>query len=234
MSVESRPIILILDDDEELNGLLKSYLTPFGWNILCSTRPDEALRLIESAKPTLIILDVMLPGKDGYTVCTEIRARNQIPIIMLTARGGVKDRIKGLQLGADDYLPKPFEPNELVARIQAVLRRIEAPRKTSVSKVGEISLDKSARQAFLAGKPLELTGMEFSVLELLMDGSGNVLSRDAIAMRTKGTEWEALDRTIDVVIGRLRGKLGDDPRKPRYIKTIWGEGYVLLGGNGSE
>lgn len=225
---ESRPVLLIMDDDEELNALLKVYLSPFGWEILSATRPEDGLNLIADICPTLVILDVMLPGKDGFEICSEIRTRSRIPIIMLTARGDVKDRVRGLQLGADDYLPKPFEPTELVARIQSVLRRIEFPAKTGTSRIGELTLNGSSKQTFLGGKPLDLTGMEFAVLELLVENAGTILSRDTIALRTKGVEWEAMNRTIDVLIGRLRGKLGDNPHNPRYIKTVWGEGYLFI------
>jgi DNA-binding response OmpR family regulator len=224
----ARPIILILDDDEEMNSLLKVYLKPFGWIIVSALHPEDAFRLMESLNPALIILDVMLPGKDGFEVCREIRIRSGVPIIMLTARGDVQDRVKGLQLGADDYLPKPFEPSELVARIQSVLRRLEVSRKTSPTRIGELILNGSTKQVFLGGKRLELTGMEYAVLELLVENAGAILSRDAIALRTKGVEWEAMNRTIDVVIGRLRGKLGDNPHQPRFIKTVWGEGYLFL------
>ncbi len=223
-----KPVLLILDDDEELISLLKVYLSPFGWEILAATLPQDALNLIASANPTLMILDVMLPGQDGFAICREIRTRSRMPIIMLTARGDVQDRVRGLQLGADDYLPKPFEPTELVARIQSVLRRIGFPGKTEVNSIRGVTLDGSSKQAFLGGKSLDLTGMEYAVLDLLIANAGAILSRDTIALRTKGVEWEAMNRSIDVVIGRLRGKLGDNPHHPRYIKTVWGEGYLFI------
>ncbi len=228
MKSSIQPVILILDDDEELNSLLKIYLKPFGWHVVSATRPEDAFRLVESLNPALLILDVMLPGKDGFEVCREIRIRSGIPIIMLTARGDVQDRVKGLQLGADDYLPKPFEPSELVARIQSVLRRLDVSRKAGPIRIGDLTLDASTKQVFLGDRNLELTGMEFSVLELLVENAGKILSRDTIALRTKGIEWEAMNRTIDVVVGRLRSKLGDNPHQPRFIKTVWGEGYLFL------
>jgi two-component system phosphate regulon response regulator OmpR len=225
-----RKPILIIDDDQKLNALLKSYLSPFGLDVVSVTHPDEGLRLLKNQKPHLVILDVMLPGKDGFQVLKEIRATSQTPVIMLTARGDVTDKVVGLEIGADDYLSKPFEPRELVARIQSVLRRFSPEKpKEKLFQAGDLSVDLGKRTASLAEKDLNLTTTEFEILVFFLNNAGTVLSRDRIMEYLKGIECEAFNRSIDVAVSRLRRKLKDPAEKPRFFKTVWGEGYLFLG-----
>ena len=224
--------VLIIDDDRKLNEMLSSYLSRFGMTVLTADHPDSGLTLLRSHSPSLVILDLMLPGRDGFAVCRDIRAENQVPIIMLTARGDLLDRVVGLELGADDYLAKPFEPRELVARIQTVLRRSgqatgRLPAKELV-QAEDLFVDLRKRTAMLNGESIEFTTMEFEILALFLSNPGTVLSRDEIMDRIKGVDWEAYNRSIDVTISRLRTKLRDDPKKPRYLKTVWGTGYLFL------
>jgi len=227
--------ILIIDDDEELDRLLMSYLKQFQFEVSFATKPSEGFAKIQSFQPDLIVLDVMLPEMNGFDVCREIRRHSQIPIIMLTARGDLSDRVVGLEIGADDYLPKPYEPRELVARINSVLRRTNEKQlaqpspPAQVLKSDELRLDLSRADAFLSGVSLELTGAEFSILSTLMKNPGKTLSRDQITQALRGTNWDSLDRTVDMVISRLRAKLTDDSKHPRYLKTMWGEGYRFVG-----
>ncbi|MBI2215503.1 MAG: response regulator transcription factor [Acidobacteria bacterium] len=222
--------VLIIDDDEKLNALLTEYLGRFDVRVTTAVHPEAGLRAVRSDPPDILILDVMLPGMDGFSVCRKIRESSRIPIIMLTARGDVTDRIVGLEMGADDYLPKPFEPRELVARIQAVLRRGKG-EETEVSRYGTLELNWAARSARLAGEELELTGAEFELLALLVRNRGRVLSRERIMDETRGVDWGAFDRSIDVLVSRLRQKLRDDPRRPSLIRTVRGSGYSFIGGD---
>ncbi len=220
--------ILIIDDDEKLNKLLKEFLGRFGYNVKTAIHPKKGLEMISSNPPDLIILDIMLPDIDGFNVCKEIRKNLSIPVIMLTARGEVTDRIVGLELGADDYLPKPFEPRELVARIQSVLRRSSIAKKADIIKYKDLIIDINKMSASLNGIDLELTTMEFEALVLFAINPGIVLQRDRIIEKLRGYDWDAYDRSIDVLISRLRSKLGDDPQNPGFIKTIWGRGYMFI------
>jgi two-component system phosphate regulon response regulator OmpR len=185
-----------------------------------------------------VILDVMLPDMDGFTVCRKLRETSRVPIIMLTARGDVMDRIVGLELGADDYLPKPFEPRELVARAQAVLRRGAARCVSGEGeerlRVGALDVNWTTHTAHLDGSLLPLTSAEFELLGLLVRNRGRVLSRERIMDETRGIDWEAYDRSIDVLISRLRQKLGDDAKRPAYIRTVRGTGYSFIGGGPGE
>ncbi|HEX6101144.1 MAG TPA: response regulator transcription factor [Thermoanaerobaculia bacterium] len=224
--------VLIIDDDEGLGELLHEYLGRFGCDVRTAAHPDAGLRLLRSDPPDIVILDVMLPDMDGFAVCRKIRETSRVPIVMLTARGDVMDRIVGLELGADDYLPKPFEPRELVARIQAVLRRGKSEEDAELLRVGPLELNWTARSARLDGKELLLTAAEFSLLGLLVRNRGRVLTRDRILDETKGLDWESYDRSIDVLVSRLRQKLGDDAKRPAFIRTIRGTGYSFIGGGG--
>ncbi|MEO8502399.1 MAG: response regulator transcription factor [Acidobacteriota bacterium] len=225
-------IVLIVDDDEKLNLLLAEYLGGFGFTVRSATHPDAGLRALRAEAPDILILDVMLPDMDGFALCRKVRETSRVPIIMLTARGGVMDRVVGLELGADDYLPKPFEPRELVARIQAVLRRGIALEDDEILRIGNLEVNGTARSARLEGKDLGLTMAEFELLRLLVRNRGRVLSRDRILEATRGLDWEAFDRSIDVLVSRLRQKLGDDPRRPGFIRTVRGSGYSYIGGHG--
>ncbi|HTN44062.1 MAG TPA: response regulator transcription factor [Nitrospiria bacterium] len=222
--------VLIIDDDAKLNQLLVDFLGDYGFNVLTAARPDEGLRKLKQQVPDLIILDVMLPGMSGFEVCKLIRRSYTVPIIMLTARGLVTDKIVGLELGADDYLPKPFEPRELVARIQSVLRRARGGDEPSVKKFGRLEVDFSKRSAKLDGALVDLTTNEFAALALMVKNSGKVLNRDQILQELRGMEYDAFNRSVDITMSRLRHKLRDDPKNPSFIKTVWGTGYVFIAG----
>lgn len=221
--------ILVIDDDRKLNRLLKDYLSPFGFEVLAAASPDEGIRYLKTHSPELIILDVMLPDMNGFELCKLIRQDHTVPIIMLTARGEVMDRVVGLELGADDYLAKPFDPRELVARIQAVLRRSAEIPRPQVRSYGRLSIDSGRRTAFLDEQPLSLTTNEFAALALLTRYAGRVLDRDQILQELRGIDSEAFNRSVDITISRLRQKLGDDPKDPSFIKTVWGTGYAFVG-----
>ena len=221
--------VLIIDDDERLNALLTEYLGRFGFSVHTASHPDAGLRALKVDPPDLLILDIMLPEMDGLAVCRKVRETSRIPIVMLTARGDVADRIVGLELGADDYLPKPFEPRELVARIQAVLRRGNKEDADTI-RVGSLDLNWTTRSAQLDGRPLSLTTAEFELLGFLVRNRGRVMSRERIGEGTRGIDWEAYDRSIDVLVSRLRQKLGDDSKRSVFIRTVRGIGYSFIGG----
>jgi DNA-binding response OmpR family regulator len=222
--------ILIIDDDVKLSQLLVEFLGDFGFKVLTAARPEDGLKILKQQPPDLIILDVMLPGMSGFEVCRTIRQSSAVPIIMLTARGMVTDKIVGLELGADDYLPKPFEPRELVARIQSVLRRIHGADGPQVKTFGRLEVDFPKRTVRLDGAVVDLTTNEFAALALLVKNSGKVLSRDRILEELRGLEYDAYNRSVDITMSRLRHKLRDDPKNPTFIKTVWGTGYVFIEG----
>ena len=225
--------VLVIDDDEELSSLLKAFLSKAGLSVLSATEPEQGLRLFRRRQPAVLILDVMMPGKDGFEVCREIRRESAVPIIMLTARGDVADKVQGLELGADDYLPKPFDPRELLARIRTVLRRskAKAPRESRLQRLksGSLSLDLGSRSASLKSKALNLSSGEFEILSLFMQNPGSVLERDQILSSVRAQNVETFDRSVDLAISRLRAKLGDSGKNPGFIKTIWGSGYLFAG-----
>ena len=222
--------ILIIDDDEKLNRLLTDYLSKMGFTVLTSTLPSAGLEKMEEESPDLVILDVMLPEMDGFEVCRTIRQSSSVPVVMPTARGEVMDRVVGLEIGADDYLPKPFEPRELVARIQAILRRIQTKSKSGIKTIGALCIDFHKYEVRVDDKLVHLTLNEFECLVLLVKNKGKVLNRDQIIEELRGIEWDAYNRSVDITMSRLRQKLGDDPKNPRFIKTIWGTGYLFIGG----
>jgi DNA-binding response OmpR family regulator len=224
--------VLLIDDDEALNTLLAEYLGRFGMSVRAVAHPDEGLRALRAEPPDLVVLDVMLPGMDGFAVCRKVRETSRVPIVMLTARGDVMDRVVGLELGADDYLGKPFEPRELVARIQAVLRRAALRGAEENARAGDLEVSFTARSVRLGGRPLELTTAEFELLSLFLRNRGRVLTRERILDQTRGVDWDAYDRSIDILVSRLRQKLGDDARRPVFIKTVRGTGYSFVGGDG--
>lgn len=231
MPPSPRTRVLLIDDDEALGGLLTEYLDQFGFAVKALTHPDDGLRALQADPPDIVVLDVMMPGMDGFAVCRKVRESSRVPIVMLTARGSVMDRIVGLELGADDYLPKPFEPRELVARLQAVLRRgAGASEPGETVRVGTLEVSWDARTARLDGRLLELTTAEFELLGLFVRNRGRALTRDRIMEATRGLDWEAFDRSIDILVSRLRQKLDDDPRHPTFIKTVRGVGYRFIGG----
>jgi len=226
--------ILIIDDDEKLGDLLTAYFERFELKLTAATDPETGLKLLEEIEPDLVILDVMLPGQDGFDVCRTIRKSSSVPVIMLTARGEVTDRIVGLELGADDYMPKPFEPRELVARIQNVLRRAgDIPADKSELKYDGLEIDVERRSVKLDDKPLDLTTMEYQLLLLLAQNPGKNYTRDEILNELRGIDAQLFSRSVDILVSRLRQKLGDTGKDQRYIKTVWGTGYVFLGHEGS-
>ncbi len=221
--------ILVIDDDKKLNQLLKDFLGDFGFQTLTATHPAEGLTKLRQKSPDLVILDVMLPEMNGFEVCKRIRQTHSVPVIMLTARGEPMDKIVGLEIGADDYVAKPFEPRELVARIQAVLRRSQKINDTRPRKLGRLEIDFSRRIVCLDGKQVDLTTNEFTTLALLAGNPGKVFDRDQILQELRGIDSDAFNRTVDITISRLRQKLKDDSQKPSFIKTVWGAGYVFIG-----
>ncbi len=221
--------ILIIDDDEELNQLLKDYLSKAGYETISSLNPVEGSEMAFNQSPDLIILDVMMPGMDGFETCKLIRQKSNVPIIMLTARGEVTDRIVGLELGADDYMPKPFEPRELDARIKTILRRTQKMEMNGVYQFGELIIYPDKYEVELANEKLNISSFEFELLFLLIKNKGRVLSRDAIMDNLRGIDWSVYDPSVDMLISRLRQKLDDDPKNPKYIKTIRSTGYIFIG-----
>jgi DNA-binding response OmpR family regulator len=221
--------ILVIDDDQKLNRLLSDYLSRFGFTVTAFTHPQEGMKALKKEIPDLVILDIMLPDMDGFEVCKKIRRDFTVPIIMLTARGEVTDRIVGLELGADDYLPKPFEPRELVARIQSILRRIQGHGKTGSHRYGSLTVDFNKHQVRVNDVPVELTTTEFEILTLFLRRPGMVFSREQVLDSLWDIEGDVFNRSVDVLVSRLRQKLGDDPRNPRFIKTVWGRGYMFIG-----
>ncbi len=227
--------ILLVDDDEKLRRLLKEYLEGYEFQVFTLADGEAVLNSIRKESPELVILDVMLPKKDGLEVLKEIRAVSRVPVIMLTAKGEEADRVVGLELGADDYLPKPFSPRELLARIKAVLRRLEPGVKATAEEsralrveAGNLVLDKARQILLMEGKEIPLSSTEYRVLRVLMENPNRVLSRDQIMTLARGKDFMAFDRSIDVHISKLRAKLESDPRFPKRIKTIWGSGYMFV------
>ena len=222
--------VLIIDDDRKHSELLQAYFKRFGINLICAYEAEGGFRMLNREDPDLLLLDVMLPGKDGFEICREVRKTSDLPIIMLTARGEVIDRVSGLELGADDYIGKPFEPRELVARVQAILRRSEAGGMNAnrMDFVG-MSIDAGSRTVEVDGSPIELTSMEFELLLILARRHGKKLSRDDILSELRGIDAAILTRSVDIMISRLRAKLGDSVKPPRFIQTIWGRGYSFVG-----
>ncbi|SEK14494.1 two-component system, OmpR family, response regulator RpaB [Variovorax sp. OK605] len=222
------PRILLIDDDEHLAAPLTTYFARFGCTLESAVRPSEGLAKLRAGTYDAAILDVMLPEMDGFALCREIRKESDIPIVMLTARGEVMDRVVGLELGADDYVPKPFEPRELVARVQTILRRQrsvpQAPAASSQQRVFDgLAIDLDRRQVLRHGERVELTGTEFELLALLAGEPGKVFSRDDILNRLRGHEAELYTRAVDIVVSRLRKKL--EPLD--CIKTLRNAGYAL-------
>jgi two-component system phosphate regulon response regulator OmpR len=227
--------VLIIDDDEKLRKLLKEYLEGNGFKVLTLADGSDVKKTLQRESPEIVILDIMLPGKDGLEVLKEIRMDGSIPVIMLTAKGDQTDRIVGLELGADDYLPKPFNPRELLARMKAVLRRVVPEGRDRVRKKedillkgGGVTLNKAKQTILIEGKEVELSSTEYKILEVLMRHPNVVFSRDQLMNLARGRDFMAFDRSIDVHISKLRAKLEPDPRSPMRIKTVWGAGYMFI------
>jgi two-component system OmpR family response regulator len=235
VSAEPTITALLVEDDRRLARLTAEYLEGHG---VVVTHCGDGARGLEAARRQrfdVVLLDLMLPGLSGLDVCRQIRERSDVPIVVLTARGEEADRVLGLELGADDYLPKPFSPRELLARIRATVRRARgrAGPSTETLEVGALRIDVGARRAVLEGRELPLTGYEFDLLRALASRPGRVLSRERLMELARGSAEEAFDRSVDGHVSRLRQKLGDDPRRPRLIKTVRGIGYVLAAEEGS-
>jgi len=227
--------ILVVDDDPKTVSLVKLYLENDGHKVLCAYDGVEALRLAREERPHLVILDLMLPGLDGLQICRTLRAESDVPLIMLTAKTTEGDKLTGLELGADDYVTKPFSPRELAARIKAVLRRTASEsleRGPAQVAYGDFEMDFQRYAVTVAGRAVDLTPTEFRLLGALVRAAGQVLSREQLVEKVLGSDFDGFDRTIDVHILNLRRKLGDDPAHPRYIKTVYGAGYKFeAGGN---
>lgn len=223
--------VLIIDDDETLSGMLEEYLSGHGLEVTSRPRADRGLEAIETGRFDAVILDVMLPDLDGFEVCRRIRERSAVPVVMLTARGDETDRIVGLEIGADDYLAKPFSPRELLARIRAVLRRTlggdETARPKDRLRFGRLEILNDAREVLLDGERCPLTSHQFALLCLLAENAGRVLSRDQIMHGLRGHALEAFDRSIDNHVSRIRAAIEDDPKQPRRLLTVRGAGYVF-------
>jgi two-component system alkaline phosphatase synthesis response regulator PhoP len=220
--------ILVVDDDEKTVELVKLYLNRDGYKVTTAYNGTDALRLARETRPDLIVLDLMLPGINGLDICRTLRAESDVPIIMLTALSTDDDRLAGLDLGADDYVTKPFSPRELAARVRAVLRRMPGERGPDSISYGSLMVDFLRHEAFLGGRPLNLTPVEFKILGVMAREPGRVFSRAQIIESALGIDFDGFDRTIDVHILKLRRKLEPDPRHPQYIKTVYGAGYKLL------
>ena len=223
--------ILLVEDDRQLSDLVADFLTTEGFHVKQEFRGDTAAKRVESFTPDLIILDVMLPGKDGFAVCRDVRSTYSGPILMLTAKGTDFDQVLGLEIGADDYVIKPVEPRVLLARVNALLRRGELasdPKDKEVLSIGELYINRGSRQVTLHGESIELTSQEFDLLWLLASRAGEVQNRDYIYKAVVGREYDGMDRSVDVRISRLRKKLHDSNDTPFRIKTIWGQGYLFV------
>ncbi len=220
--------LLVIDDDERLRSLLAEYLGGRGFSVLTAEGGKAGLARLRGGGIDLVVLDVMMPDLDGFEVCRRLRSFSKVPVVMLTARGDEMDRIVGLEIGADDYLPKPFNPRELLARIQAVLRRAEAaPEIEGTLHAGPLTVNVDRRSASLHGDALQLTTTEFEILRTLVANAGRVIARERLMEMARGEEWAAFDRSVDVHISHLRRKLGDDSRQPVFIKTVRGIGYTM-------
>ena len=225
--------LFVIDDDIELTGLLKEFLTSRKYHVLIFNNPLEAVDAVLN-KPylecNLIILDIMMPEMDGFQVLRKIRESSNVPVIMLSAKGKVADRVVGLELGADDYLSKPFEPQELLARIQSILRRVSASNAMiDIIDFEGLSVNKIKQEVLVDNKPVLLSTAEMEALMLFVDNPNMPLSRDFLVENLRGIEWQTCDRSVDVLVSRLRNKLGESPSKTRFIITVHGVGYRFVG-----
>jgi DNA-binding response OmpR family regulator len=219
--------ILIIDDDTRLAGMVSDYLGEAGFRVTASATAFEGQQKLKREQFDALVLDLMLPDADGLEVCRRIRQTSDVPILMLTARGDAMDRVVGLEIGADDYLPKPFEPRELLARLRAILRRKSSTAPQDVKRFGRLEIDRAGRRVTVDGEERALTSYQFALLDALAANAGRVMSRDALMDLTKGEQLEAFDRSVDVHISRIRAAIEDDPKKPRRIITVRGAGYVF-------
>jgi two-component system response regulator RegX3 len=224
--------ILLVEDEESITAPLSEALSREGFEPVIAGTAAEALELAAARSPDLVLLDLGLPDGSGLDVCRELRSRSSVPIIMVTARGEETDRVVGLEVGADDYVVKPFSAREVIARIRAVLRRTAAPPSAPLSEVvelGDVRVDRARRSASFKGEPLELSRKEFDLLQLLVDNAGTVVTRERLIDEVWDTNWFGSTKTLDVHVSALRKKLGDDPTTPRYIHTVRGVGFRFAG-----
>jgi two-component system, OmpR family, phosphate regulon response regulator OmpR len=219
--------VLIIEDDSRLAEMVQHYLGAAGFRVDRAADGRSGLALVARDHFDAVILDLMLPDMDGLDVCRAMRARGSVPILMLTARGDAMDRVIGLEIGADDYLPKPFEPRELLARLRAILRRSRGGKQPDVLRFGRLEIDRGAREIRVDGEVKQLTSHQFALLLALAEHAGRVMSREALMDIVKAEPLEAFDRSIDVHISRIRAAIEDDPKKPRRVITVRGAGYVF-------
>ncbi|HSE06612.1 MAG TPA: response regulator transcription factor [Methylomirabilota bacterium] len=221
------PTILLIEDDRRLAEMVSEYLGGAGFLVSVAGDGRTGLARLGSEPCDALVLDLMLPDLDGLEVCRRLRAFSDVPVLMLTARGDAMDRVVGLEIGADDYLPKPFEPRELLARLRAILRRRDRPRGSGLLRFGRLEIDRDARGVRVDGVERPLTGHQFALLVALAERAGRVLSRDTLMDLVRGEELEAFDRSIDVHVSRIRAAIEDDPKRPRRLLTVRGAGYVF-------
>ncbi len=219
--------ILLIEDDARLAGMVRDYLGESGFDVTIAGTGNEGLALQKKHGFDAVILDLMLPDIDGLEVCRTLRTADSVPILMLTAKGDSMDRVVGLELGADDYLPKPFEPRDLLARLRAILRRGTGADRADILRFGGLEIDTRAMEARIDGRPCALTAHQFKLLEIMAKAAGRVLSRDYLMDQLKGGNLEAFDRSIDVHISRIRAEVEADPKHPRRVITVRGAGYVF-------
>ena len=227
--------VFVVEDDESLAALVEDYFTLQGFTVTIEPRGDLAVERILQAKPDAVILDIMLPGKNGIEVCRELRQHSQLPVIMLTARTDEVDQIVGLEVGADDYICKPVKPRLLLARVNAMLRRSaitaaqpENNQSANVISIGELSINKLKQEVTFSGEVVDFTTSEFNLLTLFASHADQVLSRDELLNSLRGFGYDGMDRTVDMLVSKLRKKLGDNPSKPFKIKTVWRKGYLFV------
>jgi DNA-binding response OmpR family regulator len=218
------PALLLVEDEDAIGSLVSAYLEQTGYRVAWVRSGEEALAQLDELRPSLVILDIGLPGQDGFDVCRGIRARSSVPILMLTARDEEVDRVAGLEVGADDYVTKPFSPRELAARVKAVLRRTQPAVREEKLELGDVAVDTLAREVTVAGEAIELTGKEFDLLAYLLENAGIVVSRDQLLDRVWGMSYAGGTRTVDVHVAQLRRKLG----RPDAIRTFRGSGYKAV------
>lgn len=221
--------ILILDDDKELTTLLTEFLSEHKYKIVAHHAPSDMFKYLEHNTPDMLLLDIMLPEMDGFQVLRKLRESQDVPVIMLTAKGDVSDKVVGLELGADDYLPKPFEPRELLARIQSILRRVHASNSMlDILEFEGLTIDKLREEVALDDTLISLSTSEFEALLLFANNSNEVLDREFLVENLRGITWQTYDRSVDVLVSRLRNKLGETPNHTRFLKTIHGVGYKFI------
>jgi DNA-binding response OmpR family regulator len=231
--VSAAPDILLVEDDSRLAELTATYLGQHALRVIVEARGDRALDRFQQEQPRLVLLDLLLPGKDGLSICREIRRLSGVPILILTAKDTDLDHVIGLEAGADDYVMKPVDPMVLLARVRALLRRTERDRDSATERrqdvqLGALRISETSREVWLHGQPVPLTTQEFELLALLARRAGELVSRDEVFRAMRGIDYDGLDRSIDGRVSKLRRKLGDDAAAPSRIKTVWGKGYLLV------